>query len=629
MYTSKNKNKTPQKRNVSVYGVWRRRMEDSLVNWSLKADDDLMLDGFRNRPGIHQCIGEHIGKFLDGAIDCNCICNNSALWNKINRLVEGLIASQEEDGYIGTYAKGERFQCNHIDTSTNAWDVWVFKYCLLSLINYYNLKGWEPALEAAMKATDLLIDLFGPEGSINFNRTDGHKGLASGSVLEPIMYLYNITGEKRYLDFAEYIVTYYWERYDPKEPRIMPLLRDRAELRLIGRGKAYEMMSCFIGLLEYYRVTGKNEYLDMIIDARDIIADKMRHITGCPSDFEWFKEPGKICERAYMENCVAFTWMQLNSKLFELTGDDRCIDLIEETAWNHIMGSICPDGSTWAYHMKTTGPKDYRYWSQLKDTKDFKGAPLTCCNTNGERALALVPMYFYTKDEYETININFYGPSKVEIEHADAGKVEIEQKTDFPKTGKIKLILKSKKQKPFNISLRIPEWTDSMVVNGTKYTRDKDKRIQIQIDSNTEIDIFIEMKLRLICPGFVNRGKYVIAYGPLVFAVDSHPEGWRYDQVALKIDREEVLEKVNVKFENGWPYIDMPVYKINYGISEIKIKDIYNNMDTGEVRLRPIMFAGLERKNLEFSQNIKRTDLEYDRNAKLYEYRVLYPAFFV
>ena len=46
------------------------------------------------------------------------------------------------------------------------------------------------------------------EGKIEINTaTDHWGGLNSSSILEPFVRLYNLTGEKRYLDFADYIVS--------------------------------------------------------------------------------------------------------------------------------------------------------------------------------------------------------------------------------------------------------------------------------------------------------------------------------------------------------------------------------------------------------------------------------------
>ncbi len=628
MDSSMTKHTPACKGGVSIGGIWRRRLEDSIINWALHIDEDLLLDGFRHRPGVQAWIGEHIGKYLDGAIRCNRIVQNDELWKKISRLAEELPEHQEPDGYIGTHAADQRWKSHHWTTGGNcSWDVWVFKYSIIGLLDYYELKGWQPALETAKKAADLLARIFGPEGDKNINYTDVHNGVASGSVLEAIMRLYQHTHDRKYLDLADRIVKHFWEMDDPEGPRLMRILRQRGPVHLIARGKAYEMMSCFVGLVEYCRVTGDAEILAMVIDARNRIADQLRHVTGCMSEREWFKAPGEISERADLENCVAFTWMQLNTRIFELTGDERSLELTEETAWNHIMASICPEASTWSYHLKLTGPKDFTYWSQLPDIKGFRGAPLTCCHTNGQRALGLVPEYIYTADTDNALYVNFYGPSEAVVNLPGLGEMQVRQETDFPAGGAIRLHIDPPNDREYQVCLRIPGWTDCMTVNGKEYAPAQE-RVTLALKGRQVIEIQIRMNLRLIAPGFVNRGKYAVAYGPLVMAVDECPDGWALDEVALVLDSQEPFRGIGVERESGWPSLRIPAFRFPLGICDVKGLGRRSAEGHGTVKLRPVMFAGLGR-NLAFAQSLKPADgAKYDRTEPLKEYRVLAPCVF-
>ena len=75
----------------------------------------------------------------------------------------------------------------------------------------------------------------------------------------PWYWLYRLTGEKRYGDFCKYFLGA-WEQ--PNGPHIVSRLLDGKGVNKVGNGKAYEMLSCINGLLEWYRTTGKpSEYL--------------------------------------------------------------------------------------------------------------------------------------------------------------------------------------------------------------------------------------------------------------------------------------------------------------------------------------------------------------------------------
>ena len=66
----------------------------------------------------------------------------------LSNAVEGLIATQTPEGYIGNYAPESRL---------NAWDIWGRKYVMLGLIAYYDITGDEKALGAAAKEADFLM----------------------------------------------------------------------------------------------------------------------------------------------------------------------------------------------------------------------------------------------------------------------------------------------------------------------------------------------------------------------------------------------------------------------------------------------------------------------------------------
>ena len=105
------------------------------------------------------------------------------------------MATQLPNGYIGNYAE---------DHQLKQWDVWGRKYTTLGLLAWYDLSGDKKALKAASRVIDHLMTQVGP-GLRNITSTGNYHGMASSSILEPVIYLYQRTGEARYLDFAKYI----------------------------------------------------------------------------------------------------------------------------------------------------------------------------------------------------------------------------------------------------------------------------------------------------------------------------------------------------------------------------------------------------------------------------------------
>ena len=137
--------------------------------------------------------------------------------------------------------------------------MWVHKYDLLGLLNYYRATGYEPALQASRKVGDLLVRTFGTgPGQRDIIAAGTHVGMAATSVLEPMVILYRFTGDRKYLDFCEYLVRS-WDQ--PNGAKVAASLLATGSIFKTANAKAYEMMSNLVGLMELYRVTGKAEYL--------------------------------------------------------------------------------------------------------------------------------------------------------------------------------------------------------------------------------------------------------------------------------------------------------------------------------------------------------------------------------
>ena len=202
------------------------------------------------------------------------------------------------------------------------------KYSTLGLLAWYDLSGDKRALKVARGVIDHLMTQVGPDKT-PLAMTGNYFGMASCSILEPVVYLYKRTGEAKYMEFASYIA----EQLNAPEG---PQLLDRADKPVGGRfphpenwwsrengHKAYEMMSCYEGLLEMYKLTGDSKYLDAVVSTVEAIIEQEINIAGSGSAFEcWYGGKARQTQPTYhtMETCVTFTWMQLCNRLLQEIG---------------------------------------------------------------------------------------------------------------------------------------------------------------------------------------------------------------------------------------------------------------------------------------------------------------------
>src|SRR5262249_24699824 len=303
---------------VQIHGFLGERRKKNESGRLLTKNENELLAGFQHRPGKQAWVGEHVGKWLHAATLAWAYTKSEALRAQLDRVASALIATQQPDGYLGTYADDSHWGMSR----DQKWDVWVHKYDLLGLITYYTYTGDKAALESARKIGDLLVRTFGHNGAgethLDLNERSTHVGMASGSVLEPMVLLYRATSDEKYLDFARRIAEG-WE--GEKGPKLISSLTDKKSVKETANAKAYEMMSCLVGLCELYRTTGETRYLTPASNAWIDIAANQLLLTGSGSSGEHWTEA-----RAFLssqkdhvaETCVTVTWIQLTLQLLRL-----------------------------------------------------------------------------------------------------------------------------------------------------------------------------------------------------------------------------------------------------------------------------------------------------------------------
>ncbi|MGH2616952.1 MAG: beta-L-arabinofuranosidase domain-containing protein, partial [Thermomicrobiales bacterium] len=366
---------------VQMRGLLGRRFAKSRDNRLLPHEDDFLLWPFQEHCPIgrdhpdrpHPEItkgdwqGEFMGTWIDSAVLTAWNTDDHELRAKVDRLVERWAATQERDGYLGTYDEKDRWE---------SWDVWVQAHDLIGLLSYSAQSGNEAALLAARRVADRVLADFGPGKRLL--HTGPHGGMASSAILEPMIWLYCATGDERYLAFGRWLVDENWEA--PGGPAISrPLLAGDGVART-GNAKAAEMLICFTGMVELYRATGDEKYLAPVLIAWQDIVEHHLYITGSASTGEHFQANFALRNDGYLklgETCVSMTWLYLNLSLGRLTGEARFWDMAEQTLYNHLLGAQSEDGRGWAYYLGLRDSKRYR-WHTDPD----------CCPSRGARALA-------------------------------------------------------------------------------------------------------------------------------------------------------------------------------------------------------------------------------------------------
>ncbi|WP_295793046.1 beta-L-arabinofuranosidase domain-containing protein [Mucilaginibacter sp.] len=522
---------------VALNGYLGNKLSASLNNRIMAQDADRLIEPFKlkNRTETHLWQNEFWGKWFTSAVLAYKYQPSPELKKVLDHSVSSLLATQTPDGYIGNYAAAHRLE---------EWDIWGRKYCMLGLLSYYDLTGDKKSLSGAIRLADNLIsDLNKKDGIIV---TKGNfRGMAASSVLEPICLLYKATHNQKYLDFAKEIVRQ-WETPDG------PQLISKANVNVGARfpkpknwyspeqgQKAYEMMSCYEGLTELYRLTGNETYKKAVMDAWENIRDTEINIVGSGASIEMWFGGNVVQDRPvthYQETCVTVTWLKLTGQLLRLTGDSKYADEAERTYYNALLSSMSADGAVWAKYTPLNG--------QRLPGSEQCGMGLNCCEANGPRGLFNIPAYMVTSRK-EGLQVNYFSDGVFKLKSPQGDSVVLTQHTAYPKSGTVEMDITLQQQQNMEIFVRIPAWSKNtkLSVNGEivndvqagRYTS-----IKRTWKTGDKIIVDFDMRGRVIEMGTTTRSAAIMR-GPIVLARDS-----RFEDAGLEAALKPVTD------ENGY-----------------------------------------------------------------------------
>ena len=465
---------------------------------------------------------EFWGKYMHSAVPYAYYVDSAKLGNDLKHGVDRILQSQESCGYIGNYP--DELRCGE------GWDVWGMKYTMLGLLHYYDyVKGHDDAeAEKVLNATKRLCDYVIGEIGLNGRRnrelwtTGNWSGYASSSILEPVVWLYRRTKEEKYLDFATYIVKGMTE--PDSGPRLLDLalkgvsVADRnvdgqdftknddwAYVCKHGRSKAYEMMSCYQGLIEYYEVTGRKDLLDAaIMTANDIVKEEVNLAGGCASSEAWYHGARKqhLPYLRLQETCVTTTWMRFCEKLLDVTDDPKWADQIERTFYNAYLGAMKADGREFAGYTPLNGN---RYHGQ-----NHCFMHTDCCSANGPRGFLCFLREFFRNDG-KTATFNFYGSAIVP---------GFDMYALYPRTDYVRIV--SHTTGALKLRLRIPSWSEKTQVKLNGKTLDGVMAASyFLIDREWKLGDIVEVRFDMPVVQHVLDHHVAFTRGPVLLARDS------------------------------------------------------------------------------------------------------------
>src|SRR5579871_2592922 len=481
---------------------------------------------------------------------------DTALARKADEWIDIIAAAQLPDGYLNTYYTltdiNKRWTQipNHEDYNAG--------HLMEAAVAYYNATGKRKLLEVAERYANHIDSTFRLK---NRHWISGHEEIELALVK-----LYHATNNDRYLKLADWYLQQrgqqtamgwftpaYWQDIKP--------VKEQTKIT----GHAVRAMYLYTGAADVAAANGDTGYMKAMKAVWEDVVDRNMYFTGgigSSGDNEGFSKDYDLPNAdAYCETCASVGMVLWNQRMNILTGDAKYIDVLERSLYNAALDGLSLTGDRFFYGNPLA--------SIGRDTRsEWFGT--ACCPANIARLVASLGNYIYNKSDND-IWVNLFIGSETNV---PIGKstVNIQQKTNYPWDGNVKINVSPDKKTKMILHLCIPGWAQgkpvpgdlyrfvnnetqkfSVTVNGKDVAFNMDKGYAV-IDREWKKGDVVELNLPMEVKEVIandsvkaDAGRAALQRGPLVYCIegaDNNDKAWNVllpSNVIFKTDFQKSL----------------------------------------------------------------------------------------
>jgi DUF1680 family protein len=451
------------------------------------------------------------------------IAQNSFRTN-LNRWLPIILSAQESDGYLHTYTtvRGAARWSNK-----DLHEGYVGGYFIEAGLAHYLMNNRTNAIlyNAAKKLADCWCNNIGPGKKIWW---DGHENMEQALVhLGRFMNEFEgATNGQKYIQLAKFLMDSRGggSTYDQSQ---LPVT-----LQYEAVGHAVRAAYLYSGMADVAIETGNIDYYSASLSLWDNIVNKKYYVTGgigSGATSEGFGDNYALPNSSYCESCSSCGELFFQHKLNLAYQDAKYADLMENTLYNAILGSLDDQANNYYYQNSLTSGGARYPWH---------GVP--CCVGNIARTLLMLPTWMYTRSA-DTIYVNLFIGSTVTVSNISGAAVQMVQTTDYPWSGNVSLTVNPSTPTNFTLKIRVPNRTWSTLYTPTPAVSNLSS---IQLNGSSispvisngyatitrfwtngdKIDLVLPMTVqRLKAVGQVadDAGRVALQFGPLIYSFES------------------------------------------------------------------------------------------------------------
>jgi len=462
----------------------------------------------------------------------------------IDSVLDVVAAAQEPDGYLYT-ARTINPKHPHGWSGEKRWEKEDFLshelYNLGHMVDaacaHYQATGSTKFLDIAKRYADCVIREVGPNA--------GQACIVPGHQIAEMALarLYVITGEKKYLDEAKFLLDYRGKtgRRDIYSQSDKPVVEQTE-----AWGHAVRAGYMYAGMADVAALLGDSSYIKAIDAITENIISKKYYLTGGVGARHAGEAFGADYElpnlTAYNETCAAISMVYLFERMFLLHGDAKYIDCLERTLYNGVISGMSVDGGKFFYPNPLSSDGQYCFNADNTKTRQpWFGC--ACCPSNLSRFIPSMPGYMYGVNG-QNLYVNLFAANTANI--SIGGKnVTLEETTNYPWDGDVTIRVAQTKAKPFTMMIRIPGWVQNRVVPSKLYSYNDDVVAGYEVSVNGQrvngelqqgylaisrkwkkgdvVTIHFDMPVRTVIANrrvSDDQGRVAVERGPLVYCAE-------------------------------------------------------------------------------------------------------------
>ncbi len=554
---------------------WSPHLEANRMNTVTAIYEQLQktgrIDNFAKTAGLMN--GEFIGavfndsdvyKWLEGASYMLAAKPDADLEKKVDDTISKVAAAQQGDGYLNTYftLKDPNGRWTNIRLQH---ELYCAGHLFEAAVAHYQATGKRTLLNVAIKYADYIDSVFGWEKR---HEVSGHE-----EVELALVKLYNVTGEKRYLDLAEFFLQLRGtdngrKRWDTLE--VAPGFIINGEYQQdhlpIGQhtkivGHAVRAMYLYCAVADMLRYSDNPEWSTALNCVWDDMVSRNMYITGgigSTGGTEGFTQAYDLPnENAYAETCAAVGEAFWGHRLNMLYADAKYADVTERVLYNNVLAGASLESTRFFYTNALASSGNI-------SRSDFFGC--ACCPPNWMRLMASLGSYIYTFSD-DQIYVNLYAGNSAEIPLAN-GSVKLKQQTRYPWDGNIKITIDTGGTQDFALNLRIPQWcskyklsVNQEAIKGPQIVKGY-ARVVRDWKAGDVIELELDMPIMRVKahPSLsADKGRVALQRGPLVYCLEGVDNDFDLNMLALPIGtklssefKQDILGGIEILKGQAW-----------------------------------------------------------------------------